>query len=240
MIANNLIKTCVCGNKENFSREKIYGIDVILCENCKIYHQELINWTEKNLLSFYENDYHEKFQRMKGRITYQQSYDHDCSVANKRLDKYQKYLSKGMKGLDVGSSNSAFVHEARKRGLDCWGLEPGQNIGDNKVTIRDSIVSTTLDSDSFDFITMHDSIEHIVDAKTALANVSRILKKEGYLMLDLPDFWVKKGEHHWKYIEHLWFFTESQMTDILNNLGLDVVEIDRPIPGKIVFYAKKK
>jgi len=239
MIKKNLIKQCICGNHRNFNQATLHEISVLECKTCGVIHQELVNWTEESYLSFYENDYHTKFQKVKGRKTYQENYDHDCAVAEQRLKKYMEFLRDGMKGLDIGSSNSAFVHRARLKNLDCWGLEPGQNIGDNNVTIRGSIVSANLDPDSFDFVTMHDSIEHIVDVEKTLYNVSKILKKDGYLILDLPDYWIESGYHHWKYIEHLWYFTVDQMKDILYRFGFTVTGFDRPIPGKIVFYAKK-
>lgn len=239
MIEKNLIKSCICGNTNIFNRQHLHGIDVLECGVCGIIHQELINWTEQSYLSFYENDYHAKFQKVKGRKTYQDNYDHDCAVADKRLEKYLNFLKQDMRGLDVGSSNSAFVHRARSKNIECWGLEPGQHIGDNAVTIRGSIVSAKLDENSYDFVTMHDSIEHIVDVEKTLYNVSKILKKDGYLILDLPDYWIESGYHHWKYIEHLWYFTEDQMQDILYRFGFTVIGIDRPIPGKIVFYTKK-
>lgn len=239
MIEKNLIKSCVCGNTTDFQKRIIHGIDVLVCNPCEIVHQELINWTDKSYLSFYENDYHAKFQKIKGRKTYQENYDHDCEVAEKRLEKYMQYLTPGMKGLDIGSSNSAFVHRARNKNLECWGLEPGHNIGDDTVTIRGSIVSARFESASFDFITMHDSIEHIVDVQSTLKNVSNILKPYGYLILDLPDYWIESGYHHWKYIEHLWYFTAEQMQNILKNYDFTIVGVDRPIPGKLVFYAQK-
>ena len=239
MINRNLIKACVCGNTVDFSQQNLHGIDVLECKTCGVVHQGLINWTEESYLSFYENDYHAKFQKIKGRKTYQENYEHDCAVADKRLAKYLQYLTQGMKGLDVGSSNSAFVHRARANNLDCWGLEPGHDVGDNAVTIRGSIVSVDLESSSFDFVTMHDSIEHIVDVEKTLYNVVKILKTNGYLILDLPDYWIESGYHHWKYIDHLWYFTPDQMQDILGRFGFTVIGLDRPIPGKIVFYAKK-
>jgi len=240
MIENNLIKSCLCGNTTRFNRKTMHDIDVLECKDCGVVHQELINWTERNYLSFYENDYHSKFQKVKGRITYQENYNHDCEVAEKRLEKYKSYITVGTIGLDIGSSNSAFVHRARARGIDCWGLEPGQDVGDHSVTIRGSITKNNFKESSYDFITMHDSIEHIVDAGIALQNVHRILKKDGLLILDVPDYWIPEGYHHWKYIEHLWYFNEQQMNDILNRYGFETVETDRPIPGKIVFYSKKK
>jgi len=119
------------------------------------------------------------------------------------------------------------------------GLEPGKDIGDDSVTIRGTLESAYLNPNYFDFVTMHDSIEHMVDVNSALQKVYEILTTGGQLILDLPDYFSPSGSHHWKRIEHLWFFTEDQFQDILKKNGFEVIKITTPIPGKLVYYAKK-
>ena len=144
------------------------------------------------------------------------------------------------KGLDIGSSNSAFVHEANRLGFNVDGLEPGNNIGDDLVTIRGTLDTINLDRLQLDWVTMHDSVEHMIDVGRALSQVNCILKDNGLLILDLPDFFVEEGLHHWKYIEHLWFFSKDQIIDILNKRGFSLITYDQPIPGKLVFYCRKQ
>jgi hypothetical protein len=86
---------------------------------------------------------------------------------------------------------------------------------------------------------MHDSIEHMVDVNGALEKIHKILKENGTLILDLPDYFSPKGQHHWKHIEHLWFFTEEQFADVLKNNRFEVFNITKPIPGKLVYYTRK-
>jgi SAM-dependent methyltransferase len=155
-----------------------------------------------------------------------------------RLDAYQ--LPEMSIGLDIGSSNSAFVHRARARNIQCLGLEPGEDIGDDSVTIRGTLESAYLNPDYFDFVTMHDSIEHMIDVNLALQKVHTILKSGGQVILDLPDYYSPSGSHHWKRIEHLWFFTEDQFEKVLDKQGFSVDKIVTPIPGKLVYYARKR
>jgi hypothetical protein len=86
---------------------------------------------------------------------------------------------------------------------------------------------------------MHDSIEHMIDVNAALQKVHNILKIGGQVIIDLPDYFSPSGSHHWKKIEHLWFFTEDQFEKVLYNNGFKVVRTTTPIPGKMVFYANK-
>jgi hypothetical protein len=79
----------------------------------------------------------------------------------------------------------------------------------------------------------------MIDVNSALLKVSSILKTDGILILDLPDYFVEAGKHHWKYIEHLWMFRKEDLERILNNLKFTMLDISSPIPGKLVFVAKK-
>jgi SAM-dependent methyltransferase len=225
MLDNNLIKKCVCGNTAEFSMLFVNMLEVVACEKCNTIHQLLVDWTPEKYIDFYKNDYHLVYQKNRGTMTYEERYAHDCKVSDQRLDAYN--LPQLSVGLDIGSSNSAFVHQARKRDINCLGLEPGEDIGDNDVTIRGTLDNTYFNPEYFDFVTMHDSVEHMVDVNSALQAVHRILKTSGRAIIDLPDYFSPQGQHHWKHIEHLWFFTEDQFVDILENNGFKVSKITR-------------
>lgn len=239
MIKNNLIKNCICGNTDIFEQKNINSIDTNTCGICNIIHANLPDWTEEKYYEFYEKEYHKLFQERRNTMTYEQRYSHDCSVSRLRLEQYKNYITEGMVGLDIGSSNSAFVHEANRAGMKMVGLEPGKNIGDDLVTIRGTLQNSKLDNNTYDFITMHDSVEHMIDVKDSLMKVFNLLKSNGVAIIDLPDFFVIEGKHHWKYIEHLWYFKKEQFINVLSDIGFTVEEIVSPIPGKLVFYARK-
>lgn len=237
MLKNNLINKCTCGNDTDFSVSIVNQLEIVTCEKCNVIHQYLKDWTPEKYLDFYKNDYHLVYQKNRGTMTYQERYDHDCQVSDLRLDAYK--LPAFSTGLDIGSSNSAFVHRARHRGISCLGLEPGVDIGDDDVTVRGTLDNAYFNPNHFDFVTMHDSVEHMVDVNDALQKVHTILKVGGQAIIDLPDYFDSQGQHHWKHIEHLWFFTEEQFIDVLNKNGFEISKVTRPIPGKLVFYARK-
>jgi len=240
MLDNTLIKTCTCGNTENFEKKTLNDLPVVECKECGVVHQDLPGYDAGKYYGFYKNDYHEGFQKNRGTMTYDERYEHDVKVAEARLVAYKYYIHPPQVGLDVGSSNSAFVHTANKQGYNCMGLEPGENIGDDAYTIRGTLDSVDLQDDYYDFVTMHDSIEHMIDVNAALAKIFKSLKSNGRLLLDLPDYFNNAGKHHWKPIEHLWFFTEEQFVKIIKSHGFAFDKVTRPIPGKLVFYARKR
>jgi SAM-dependent methyltransferase len=239
MINSNLVQHCSCGNTENFIESTINDINVLTCDSCGVIHQKLKDFNNEKYFNFYKDEYHNQYQKHKGVITYQDRYEHDVKVANLRLAQYQDYIKAGMRGLDIGSSNSAFIHASIAQGIFCTGLEPGADIGDDAFTIRGTLDTVDFEERKFDFITMHDSIEHIVDINFALQKVYSLLEDNGVLILDLPDYFVPEGRHHWKYIEHLWFFSRDQLDAILTTNGFTVNQISSPISGKLVFYCRK-
>jgi len=218
----------------------MHDIPVLVCGNCGVIHQYLPDWSHDKLDEWYRKHYHSDVQEAIGHQAYHARYENDKKVAMIRLDAYQDLIKENMTGLDIGSSNSAFVHACRERGINCWGIEPGESIGDDSVTIRTTIEDCDLDLCSQDFITMHDSLEHIVDVNSTLKKVQQFLKPQGILIVDIPDYFVESGLHHWRIVQHLWFWNQEQMTQLFSIHGLAVFKVTRPIPGKIVFYCEKK
>jgi SAM-dependent methyltransferase len=236
----NLIQACTCANDTDFSQDTMHNILVLVCGNCGVIHQYLPDWDHDKLDEWYRKHYHSDVQEAIGHQSYHARYENDRKVAMLRLDAYQDLIKENMIGLDIGSSNSAFVHACRERGINCWGVEPGESIGDDSVTIRSTIEDCDLDPSSQDFVTMHDSLEHIVDVDSSLNKLQQFLKPRGILIVDIPDYFSEAGIHHWRIVQHLWFWNQEQMTKLFSTHGLDVFKVTRPIPGKIVFFCEKK
>lgn len=237
-LENALIKQCICGNTDELTQNIHNEVDLLCCNKCGLTHQLLYNFSHSDLNEFYIKKYHLDFQQQKDFTPYRDRYIHDCKVADNRISAYQTFIKKGMVGLDIGSSNSAFVHRCIAQGIDCVGLEPGEHIGDSAVTIRGTLDSFQVDTDSYNFVTMHDSIEHMIDPAGALDKVHRMLMPHGIAIIDLPDFYIPAGDHHWKVIEHLWYFKQNEFIDLLMKKGFNVELVTTPIPGKLVFFAR--
>lgn len=239
MIQDNLIKECSCGKSDTFYQSSHNGIELLICNYCKTPHQYLPGWTQENVNEFYAKKYHSEEQLKIGLQEYKNRYNHDYEIANIRLEAYRPYLQLHMKGLDIGSSNSAFVHAARNQEYNFIGIDPGQTIGDDAVTIRSTIQDYDFGNEKFDFITMHDSFEHMVNVRIIMEKISSILNQEGYLIIDIPDYYVPEGKHHWRPVQHLWYWNANQMSEFIEEFQMKIVKITNPIPGKLVFYAKR-
>lgn len=236
----SLIKQCVCGYRgSNFSREEVNGITCDVCPRCDVFHQHL-DMDRQQYYDFYSKDYHTGFQVNRGTQTYDQRYEHDCKIANMRLDYYAKYITDVGPLLDIGSSNNAFVDEAIKRGYKTNGVEIGEEGANHPdTTFHDDLLNLNLPSDEYQIVTLHDVFEHLVEPTLYLTELHRIMKLDGVLIIDYPHFWVPEGYHHWKPVEHLWFQTLEQLTGLLTQYGFETIEVTYPIPSKFVVYCKK-
>lgn len=180
-----------------------------------------------------------------GHAPYRERYMHDLGVADSRVAKLRNALKP--RALDVGCANGAFVHTMAQRGYRAEGLEPNAAMADFARLRSGCPIHTSWDTvrGPFDVITYHDVIEHIEEPLEELKKAQSFLTPNGILVLDTPDgghidFLLNVlGNKHMKPQEHLWFFSELQLTELLRLAGMRVQETDRPIPGKLVLYARR-
>jgi len=99
-------------------------------------------------------------------------------------------------------------------------------------------VLSELPSEHYDYVIMADSLEHTVDPWSVLKEVHRVLKKDGRLLVSLPnvrnlevitDLLVKGN---WRYRDfgimdqgHLRFFTRKSIVEMLSQQGFSVKDI---------------
>lgn len=237
-----LITKCLCGNSTDFKEYTKNEIPVRECNQCGIIHQDL-KLTEAEYFNFYTEKYHTEFQNGRGTPTYGARLDHDRHISDLRFNEYNQYLTTfepNSPMLDIGSSNNAFVDTLRTNGYNAFGLEIGSEGSKyNKTTYTKDLMEVNFPPNYFSFITLHDVLEHFIDPSKYLTEMFKVTKNEGMIVVDLPNFYVDAGLHHWKLIEHLWFLTQEQATKIFEQHGFVVEKVTTPIPSKIVFYLRK-
>lgn len=181
---------------------------------------------------FYRTTYHDP-----DRPVYTHSYEHDRSVARARLAEYG--LASGVRLLDVGAGNGAFVDEAVERGIDAWGHDLDQH-QDHERTYRGPLEGAHFPTDHFDVVTAHDVLEHVPRPLVWLRELRRTLKADGTLIVDFPRFHHPSGRHHWKPVEHLWLLDDTGLVGILTDAGFRVTDVRHPIESKTVIYAEPR
>lgn len=147
--------------------------------------------------------------------------------------------------LDVGSGTGYFANTMEKAGWQVKGIEISEKARNFSVSnFGLQVISpdqiSTLESDSFDCITLWHVLEHFHDPFQYTSELLRLLKKDGICIIALPNSASFDAKHYGKYWaaldvpRHLWHFEPSAFTLFGEKTGLIIKEI-RNLPLD-VFY----
>lgn len=240
-MSDTLLSKCICGSEDSESYT-INDIPVLACNVCGVMRQDLPGYDKQKYFDYYRDHYHTAEQVKIGHQAYSERYEHDCRVAEMRLKEYTDSfdLVPGAVCLDIGSSNNAFVDTLNRAGHVCKGIEIGEEGRKHlETTYCEDLLELALEGNQFHLITLHDVFEHLINPLDYLDEIKRILRPDGYLVIDLPDYFIDEGLHHWRPVQHLWFFNKMQTKRILQRAGFRVLCMKKPIASKLIFYCEK-
>ena len=136
--------------------------------------------------------------------------------------------------LDIGTGGGSFPYVASKRGWNVDACEPNRWLcewGQKSygLSIRPGTVfEQQYQPGSYDLVTLWDVLEHTADPKAEIAETHRLLKDRGLLVVNYPDIgsWIARlMGRSWVFLldVHLYHFTRTTITKLLENAGFDVV-----------------
>ena len=142
----------------------------------------------------------------------------------------------GARLLDVGCAGGAFLVAARDYGFIVTGVEPSHWLAESGraqygLDIRQGILSPGLFPDeSFDVITLWDVIEHVTKPAGLLDSIRRLLKHDGLLLVNYPDFGSGMARllgQRWPFLlsVHLLYYTRKTITRQLLKAGFEPMRI---------------
>lgn len=140
--------------------------------------------------------------------------------------------------LEIGAGAGYFLDEARKSGFTTFGLElnPGlaKFIRDQlHIPCEESLLPTPVfGGRKFDVVYHCDVISHFYDPISEFENIAQILNPEGFLIFETgniaevdPGFF--KHYDLFQYPEHLFFFGENNLKDLLTRTGFQLQKLFR-------------
>jgi 2-polyprenyl-3-methyl-5-hydroxy-6-metoxy-1,4-benzoquinol methylase len=92
----------------------------------------------------------------------------------------------GAKVLDVGCRDGSLRNYLDKS-VVYYGIDIASEFKGENITIQDITQGTTFENDFFDYIFCIDVLEHVKNPFFVLDEINRIIKKEGILILSVPN-----------------------------------------------------
>lgn len=135
--------------------------------------------------------------------------------------------------LDIGAGTGDFLLEAKNKNWETVGVEPNEkakSIAINKgVLFADTIEK--LESISFDVITLWHVLEHVPDVAHQVAELKRLLKPSGTLIIAVPNFKSFDANYYktfWAAYDvprHLWHFSKTAIEKLFDKQNMNLVAV---------------
>lgn len=147
--------------------------------------------------------------------------------------------SESQKGriLDIGAGVGDFLSVCKNDGWDIIGIEPSakaKTIAKSKGVLFVENISE-LESNSFDVITMWHVLEHVPDLENQIAELKRLIKSSGTIIIAVPNFKSYDAKHYkefWAAFDipiHLWHFSKTAIEKLF---AVQNLELQKVLPMK--------
>ncbi len=232
-------------NKELINPIRIW----VRCSHCKLIYANPIP-SEEMLNTYYSIIAKEKFGGIYGNID--DRLDLLANMANKRLDKIEKYTGGAKTLLDIGTGIGIFTRIALDRGWQAEGLEfTPEDCQYAKEKFGLDLLQENFynfkENKKYDAVTLFEVIEHLRNPLKDLKQISKLIKDNGILVIATPmqdSVYAKKVKENnlfWCTVTHLSYFTKDVLSNYLKESGFELIEINDSLEGmgRMEFYCRK-
>lgn len=204
---------------------------VLKCQNCGIVYLEP---KKKNLKDFYSDKYRKLHTPVIGEIlNSQEIFDIYLPCQKSQINELKPILNPKMKALDIGCSAGHFLYVLRDYVQECIGIEfnkENAKFVNEKLGIKvytEPIEKTDLSLNSFDLITVFQTLEHIEDPIKFLTKIHKYLKPEGFLCIEVPNiqdalisvFNIESYSDFYFKEPHLFYYSPKTLSLVLGKSG---------------------
>jgi len=168
--------------------------------------------------------------------------------ARRRLRWLRAYVPSPARVLGLGDDSSVFVEAARAVGYDASSIDgdrsavaaAGRQSAPGRAGLPESADRLT---ESFDAVALFSVLERVPDLHQAIAMVSRLLKRDGYLIVEVPDTMRMEVRPRDYFLpDRNWHFTACSLGLLLAKEGLaegDILQ-RRTGDGNVLFAATRQ
>jgi 2-polyprenyl-3-methyl-5-hydroxy-6-metoxy-1,4-benzoquinol methylase len=201
---------------------------LISCVNCGLVRlKDLSSKFDIKNYDYYENRLNVPLQKLYNPIN-----EKRYTYILQRMEKYRK----NNEIMDIGCGMGQFLAVAKKfhwktTGTEIapYAIEICRQFGNN--VLNSDLLSLDLRENYYDVVTMFEVLEHLTRPREYITKISKILRKEGVLILTTPNFssitrfLVKEN---WRVInqEHLFYFVPRSLKSLLADCNFKILEFE--------------
>ena len=151
---------------------------------------------------------------------------------NKKVNLINSYHPQKGNLLDIGSGTGDFLTTAKNSGWTITGIEPNQKAKD--ISISKGVVFVdnleSIQDNSFDVITMWHVLEHVPNLENQIAELKRLLKPNGTIIIAVPNFksfdanYYKEFWAAYDVPRHLWHFSKTAIEKLFATQNLKLIK----------------
>ena len=167
----------------------------------------------------------------------------------KRVERISSKKRNGMRLLDVGCSNGAFISAAQTFGINAEGVEPAaapaQAAMESGLKVHQGFLQDIhLAEASFDVVTLFEVLEHLKDPLSLMKECHRVVRQGGLLVIRTgnTDSWSARFmKNRWEYFSisehggHVSFFNPVSMGKLAERSGFLIENLKT---HRVSFYQK--
>ena len=238
-------KKCPWCNSENtslFLKLKDYFLTqeefaIMECHDCKLLFTSPFPTIDKIGDYYKSENYLSHNEEKKGFFAKIYNKVKRINIKNKfRISVGQKINNSSFSLLDIGCGVGDFLHYAKEKGCNITGIEPNEDarkVAESKLDCRILTPEKLKDlpDNSFDIITMWHVLEHVTDLNTEIHHLKRLLKKDGKLVLALPNYKSYDAKYYkekWAAYDvprHLYHFSKESIRNIFEKNNFQLIDI---------------
>ncbi len=204
--------------------------NVLKCQTCNIVYLEP---KETDLQKYYKGEYRNEYTPIVGEsIKSKQLFDIRLKYQQERINRLKHILHPEMHVLDIGCSTGHFLYALNDRVSQCVGIEYNLDNAEfaNKLGIKvytEDIEKTPIQLESLDLITIFQAFEHIEDPVGFIQNVSKYLKPDGFLCIEVPNiedalislYKIDEYINFWFREPHIFNYSIDTLSQVLKKAG---------------------
>tara|TARA_A100001015_G_scaffold286761_1_gene355818 strand:- start:1875 stop:3086 length:1212 start_codon:yes stop_codon:yes gene_type:complete len=201
-----------------------YPIKIMLCQNCLTAHQKF--QIKKEIL--FPSNYHYRARFTKDVLNGMNDLVKDC----------EKFLItlQNIKVLDIGCNDGSLLNFFKEKGSLTFGVEPTKASMDasklghkiyNQFFDKKLVENIVKQEGLFDVVVFTNVFAHIDDLKNLLLNTKKVLKKDGFLIIENHYLGsvLKANQFDTFYHEHPRTYSALSFTHIAKKLGLKLTDL---------------